>query len=193
MDHVKTDATTSLLLRWRQGDEDALGELAPLVYDELRSLARRYLSGERKGHTLEATDLVHEAFTRLIRMDVDWNDRAHFFAVAAGAMRRILVDHAKAKRRLKRGGGAAMSALDEGLTVAPEPPDDLVELDAALDRLATLDERKSRTVELHYFGGLTYDEIAVALGISRATVKRDLRLARAWLFHDLTGTEVDAT
>jgi RNA polymerase sigma factor (TIGR02999 family) len=179
---------TQLLSDWRSGDQQALDQLMPLIYDELRRLAQHYMQSERPDHTLQATALVHEAYLRLVDMDVTWQDRVHFFAVAARLMRRILVDHAKTHRRAKRGSGQKIT-LDEALLVAPEPAPDLVELDDALQRLATFDSRKSQVVELHFFGGLTYDEIAEAVGISPATVHRELRLAKAWLYHELSQEE----
>jgi RNA polymerase sigma factor (TIGR02999 family) len=176
------ETPTGLLRSWRGGSRDALDRLLPLVYDELASLARRALSGERAGHTLQTRALVHEAYLRLIDADVDWQDRFHFLAVAARTMRRVLVDHARAKRRHKRSG--VRVELDESLPEA-ERPLDVLTLHEALERLAGFDERKSRIVELHYFGGLTHEETAGATGLSPATVDRELRLARAWLKHDL--------
>jgi RNA polymerase sigma factor (TIGR02999 family) len=186
-----SDSTTvtRLLLGWRAGDQGARDQLLSHVYDELHGLAERRLRSEDPGHTLQATALIHEAFLRLVDADVQWTNRAHFFAVAARVMRRILVDHAKARRREKRGGGAARVSLDDALLVAPEPSGDLVALDEALADLEKLDERKAKAVELHYFGGLTYDETAEVLGISAATVHRELRMAKAWLYHELAGHE----
>ena len=180
-----SDSVTQLLGAWRSGDENALAELTPLVYSELRRLAGHYMRSERAGHTLQATAVVNEAFMRMVDMDVPWQDRAHFFAIAARSMRRILVDHAKAHRREKRGGKNTDLTLDEALVVSGEPDPDLVNLDEALQRLEALDERKAQVVELHYFGGLTYDEIAAAMDISAATVHRDLRMAKAWLQNEL--------
>ena len=157
----------------------------PLVYDQLRRQADRYMRGERGGHTLQATALVHEAYARMVDMEVSWKDRAHFFAVAARVMRRILVDHAKSARRAKRGGGAVKVPLDESLFVDRESVSDLVDLNDALVGLAKFDERKAQVVELRYFGGMTYDEMAEALGLSVATVDRELRLAKAWLYREL--------
>lgn len=174
-----------LLLAWRDGDQAALDRLVPLVYDQLHALARRHLRGERPDHTLQTTALIHEAYLRLVGSDVTWEGHGHFMAVAAQTMRRILVDHARARSRDKRGGGAAVVDLDEVQIGSPEPGPELVALDDALDRLAAFDERKARAVELHYFGGFNYDETAEALGISPATVDRDLRLAKAWLYRDL--------
>jgi len=181
-------AITRLLLEWRGGSVRALDQLVPLVYDELRRLARRRLRGERDGHTWSATDLVHEAYARLVEADVEWKDRVHFFAVASRLMRRILVDHARAGAREKRGGGALRVTLDEGLAASAGggAPEALLALDAALHRLAEIDQRKAHAVELHYFGGLSYEETAEALGVSPATVDRELRMAKAWLGRELS-------
>jgi RNA polymerase sigma factor (TIGR02999 family) len=176
---------TILLRAWREGDARALDRLIPIVYEELKDIARRSMWGERPDHTLQATALVHEAYTRLIDSDVTWQDRSHFFAVAARQMRRILVDHAKARGRIKRGGGADRITLNESVAVSPEPPADLVALDEALERLTALDARKAQVIELHFFGGLTHEEAAEALGVSVATVERDLRFAKAWLYREL--------
>lgn len=180
-----TTEVSGLLLAWRRGDPGARDRLMPLVYDELRALARRQMHGERPDHTLQTTALVHEAYLRLCGADVTWDGRVHFLAVAAQVMRRILVDYARARGRAKRGGGAERVALDDARAAAPDRPPDLVALDEAIERLTTLDERKGRVIELHYFGGLTYDETAAALGISAATVDRELRLAKAWLYREL--------
>lgn len=174
-----------LLLAWREGDASARDQLLSHVYDELHRLAQGRLRSEDPGHTLQATALIHEAFLRLVDADVQWTSRAHFFAIAARVMRRILVDHAKARDRVKRGGGADRITLEECIAVSPEPPADLVALDEALNRLAELDERKAKVVELHFFGGLSYEETAESLGISPATVDRDLRFAKAWLYREL--------
>lgn len=186
---MSDDSTTvsRLLLAWRQGDASARDQLLTHIYDELHRLAERRLRSEDPGHTLQATALIHEAFIRLVDADVQWTSRAHFFAIAARLMRRILVDHAKALRRQKRGGGAARVSLDDALLITPEPDADLVALDAALVELEKFDERKAKAIELHYFGGLTYDEVAEILGISAATVHRELRMAKAWLYHRLAG------
>ena len=182
---------TVLLAAWRGGDKAALDRLIPLVYEELRGLAEGYLGRERPGHTLSATAVLHEAYLRLVeRTHPGWEGRVHFFAVAAQLMRRILVDHARARRADKRGGGALR--VEIGPDVPAEGGDgidraDLIDLDRALDRLAVLDERKSRAIELRYFGGLTESEAAAALGISPATARLDLRLARAWLLAELEG------
>ncbi|MDP3909351.1 MAG: sigma-70 family RNA polymerase sigma factor [Gemmatimonadales bacterium] len=183
---------SQLLIAWRDGDQTALARLAPLVYDELHAMARRHLRDERPDHTLQTTALIHEAYLRLCGADVAWEGRVHFLAVAAQMMRRILVDHARGRARAKRGGGDAPITLDDAVVASPERPDDLLALDEALERLSTLDQRKGRAVELHYFGGLTYDETAAALGISAATVDRELRMAKAWLYRELrpeTGAE----
>jgi RNA polymerase sigma factor (TIGR02999 family) len=176
---------TRLLQSWRQGDAGALERLLPLIYDELHAIARRHMQGERPDHTLQTTALIHEAYLRLCGADVTWEGRVHFLAVAAQTMRRVLVDHARARSRDKRGGGEAPVTLDDALAASPERPDDLLALDEALTRLSALDERKARAVELHYFGGLTYDETAAALEVSAATVDRELRMAKAWLYREL--------
>lgn len=180
---------TRLLLDWREGRDDALDELMPIVYAELRRLASRALRGESEGHTLRTTALVHEAYVRLVGASVDWESSSHFMRVASRAMRRVLVDHARKRRSEKRGGGNVAFDLDtlEGVLPAGSRPDDVLALDEALERLITLEERKGRAVELHYFGGLSYDEVADALGISPATVHRDLRMARAWLYKEMQG------
>ena len=180
------ESVTRLLRDWRGGDREALDRLLPLVYDELRRLASHQMRGESSGHTLQTTALVHEAYARLVDVEVPWVDRAHFFAVAARLMRRILVDHGRACRREKRGAGAVKLSLDEALSVTPQPGNELLDLDDALTRLAEFDERKSRVVELHFFGGMTYDETAVVLDISSATVHRELRMAKAWLYGEMT-------
>ena len=174
-------AITTLLRAWRRGDQAAFERLTPLVYDQLRRRARHYLRGERPNHTLRPTALVHEAYLRLVNLDqVDWQDRSHFFALAARQMRRILVDSARARRYQKRGGGAVSVTFDEALAVSRRDPD-LVALVDALELLAQQDERKVRVVELRFFGGLTNDEIAAALGISSDTVTRDWQMAKLWL------------
>jgi RNA polymerase sigma-70 factor, ECF subfamily len=177
---------TRLLKEWGGGNKEALDELMPVVYQQLRKLASICLRAERPDHTLRATALVHEAYLRLVDADVAWQDRVHFFAVSARLLRRILVDHAKAGKRQKRGGGAEMIAFDEAVMVGPRTSGGIVELDYALQRLAALDPRKSDMIELLCFGGLTYDEAAAALKISPATVHRELKLAKAWLHRELT-------
>ena len=176
---------TGLLHQWKNGDQKALDELMPFVYDELRRLSARCLFHERPDHTLRATDLVHEAYLRLMGANVDWQDRIHFYAVAARIMRRILVDYATSHGRQKRGGGAERIPLDESVVIGPEAETIVVELDQALDRLAANDPRKSEIVQLLFFGGMTYDETAAALEISPATVHRELKLAKAWLYREL--------
>ena len=174
-----------MLLDWRSGNEQALQELMPLVYDELRRLANRYMKSERPEHTLQATALVNEAYIRLVDIKISWQDRAHFFAVAARLMRRLLVDHARGHNRAKREGDAARVSLDEVIEVSSTPASNVIAVDEALTRLAELDRRKSEILELRFFGGLNNDEVAEALGVSRATVQRDLRLIKAWLNREL--------
>lgn len=180
---------TRLLQQWRGGDKHALDQLIPIVYNDLRRLARGCLQGERPGHTLRATALVHEAYLRLVDADIAWQDRAHFYAVAARVLRRVLVEYARAHNRQKRGSGQDPvpldKALDSPLLVGPEARAIVVEMDGLLERLAALDARKSELLQLLYFGGLTYDEAAAALGISPATVHRELKLAKAWLRREL--------
>ena len=173
---------TQLLLRWRGGDKQALEQLTPLVYDELRRLAGHYLRHERAGHTLQATALVHEAYVRLIgQQQIDWQNRTHFIAVASRLMRRILVDHARAHAAAKRNPAINASPVDEAKTVAHNPAPNILALDDALEALAQFDERKSHIIELRYFGGLSIDEIGEVTGLSAATIGRDLRMAEAWL------------
>lgn len=183
---TKTDITR-LLHRWRDGDSEALGELTPVLYDELRRIASGQLARERRNHTLQSTEIVHEAFVRLIGTDVPWQDRAHFLAVAARTMRRLLVDHARTRGREKRGGDLARVTLQPYDASAEPVSEEMLTLDHALSALAEQDERAASVVELHHFGGLTYDEVGEALGVSAATVKRDLRVARAWLRREMTG------
>lgn len=191
---------TQTFLRWRQGDAGALDALLPLVYDEMRRLASGYLQNERVGHTLQPTALAHEAYLRLLdQRHVSWQNRAHFMGLAAQAMRRILTDHARRRGAEKRGGGAVHVALEDvdmeggvaALSRAGESPDPLgvsvEDLDTALDRLAQLDERQARVIELRFFTGLSIDEAAEVLAVSPATVKRDWTLARAWLHRELKG------
>jgi RNA polymerase sigma factor (TIGR02999 family) len=179
---------THLLKEWTAGDERALDRLTPLVYEELRQQAARYLRKERPGHSLQATALINEAFLRLIDVkDVQWQNRAHFFAIAANLMRRILVDHARRRDAEKRGGSQMRLTLDEALAVAKEPEVDLLAIDEALDRLAAIDEQQARVVELRFFSGLSVEETAAALGVSPKTVKRDWSVARAWLRREIGG------
>lgn len=176
---------TTLLRAWGQGDQHAFEQLTPLVYDELRRRARRYLRAERQNHTLRPTALVHEVYLRLVNLDqVDWQDRTHFFALAARQMRRILVDSARARQYHKRGGGAVNVTFEETLAVSHRHPD-LVALDDALTALTAHDERKARVVELRFFGGLTNEEIATELRISTDTVTRDWQMAKLWLRREL--------
>jgi RNA polymerase sigma factor (TIGR02999 family) len=180
---------TQLLVNWSQGDKEALNELMPLVYEELRRLAKSYLRRERSDHTLQGTAVVHEAFLRLIDQNrVQWQSRAHFFGVAAQMIRHILVDHARAALAGKRGGGAAKLSLDEAIAVSGPKDVDLIRLDDALKDLARLDQQQGKIVELRYFGGLTIEETAEVLGISPATVKRDWVIAKAWLHRNLTAS-----
>jgi len=176
-----------LLVEWSHGDQDALERLTPLVYSELRRLARRHLSRERSDHTLQSTALVHEAYLRLVdQRNVQWQNRAHFFGVAAQLIRRILIDHARARQAGKRGAGACLLSLDEALD-APSGgrPLDIVALDDALEQLAKIDPRQSRIVELRFFAGLTVQETAEVLNISTPTVNREWNAAKAWLFREL--------
>ena len=177
---------TQLLRNWNQGDERAASELFPIVYEELRRLARRYMSHERPEHTLQTTALIHEAYLRLVdQRRTQWRNRAQFFAVAAQMMRRILVDYARRRAYQKRGGTSVNVFLEENALVAPERGQEIVALDSALGRLAAIDARKARVVELRYFGGLETQEIADVLGISAVTVTRDWKMARAWLRQEL--------
>jgi RNA polymerase sigma factor (TIGR02999 family) len=177
---------TQLLADWSQGDGAALEKLAPLVYEELRRLAHHYMEGQRRDHTLQTTALVNEAYLRLAdQRRPNFTNRSHFFAVAAKAMRQILVNHAKALQSQKRGGDVAKVQLDEGALVSPEQPRSILDLNEALERLATLDSRKAQVVELRYFGGLKQDEIAEVLKISTVTVRRDWVFAKAWLYSEL--------
>ncbi|MGH9941887.1 MAG: sigma-70 family RNA polymerase sigma factor [Pyrinomonadaceae bacterium] len=178
---------TQLLLAWNQGDEAALDKLIPLVSEELRRLARHYMSGERAGHLLQTTALVNEAYLRLVDSSrVRWQNRAHFFAVSAQLMRRILVDLARSRQRLKRGGEALQVSLAEAMIVPQERGTDLVALDEALGALAVLDERKAQVVELRFFGGLSVEETAEALQVSADTVMRDWKTAKVWLLRELS-------
>jgi RNA polymerase sigma factor (TIGR02999 family) len=178
---------TKLLLAWSEGDERAREELVPLVYEELHRLAKGYMRRERSGHTLQTSALVNEAYLRLVGVkDVRWQNRAHFFAVSARLMRRILVDFARAKHDLKRGGGALQVSLDEALAVSPAPSADLLALDEALTRLVLLHPRQSEVVEMRYFGGLSEKEVAEVLKVSLRTIQQDWRLARLWLYRELS-------
>lgn len=179
---------TQLLTEWRSGQPQALDRLTPLVYDELRRLARGYMRTERGSHTLQATAVVHEAFLRLIQANVPLQDRSHFFALASRLMRHVLVDHAKSRSRAKRNVDNRDRVGEEATPVSTRFDVDLLALDDALERLLQLEPRLAQVIELHYFGGLTYDEIAAAMGVSSATVHRDIRLARAWLVNEIGGT-----
>jgi RNA polymerase sigma factor (TIGR02999 family) len=178
---------TQLLTEWRSGHPQALDRLTPLVYDELRRLARSYMRAERSSHTLQATAVVHEAFLRLIQANVALQDRGHFFALASRLMRRVLVDHAKSRSRMKRNSGAKDVAAEDSAETLPPIDFDVIALDDALEGLQRMEPRLAQVIELHYFGGLTYDQIAVAVGASAATVHRDIRLARAWLLNEIGG------
>jgi len=178
---------TQLLAAWREGNQSALDELYPLVYDELHRLARRYMSRERKGHTLQTTALINEAYVRLVdQKNVHWANRSHFFAISAQIMRRILIDHARRHAYAKRGGGARQVSLDETATLTQGDFSEFLRLDEALKSLAQLDPRRSQVVELRYFGGLNNEEIAGVLNISENTVIRDWNMARAWLYRQLS-------
>jgi len=179
---------TKLLKDWSRGDEDALGELAPLVYQDLHQRARNYLRHERPDHTLQPTALIHEAYLKLAsESSAEWDGRAHFLAVASRVMRQILVDHARRHRAGKRGSGAGKVSLDDALVPAHSESADLMALDEALDKLAAFDERKCRIVEMRYFGGCTVEETAQALGIAGITVMREMRVAEAWLRRTMRG------
>ena len=178
---------TDLLAGWRRGEDSAVEQLLPLVYQELRQLARKHMAGERRGHTLQTTALVHEACIRLVGADVEWQDRVHFFAVASRVMREILVDYARARRREKRGGGAIKLPIDEALDAAEDATWDLVDLDLALHELAGLHARQAHVIELHYFGGMKLDEIADVLATTHGSVAWDLRMGKAWLRRKLGG------
>src|SRR5437899_2878104 len=183
---VAPHRVTQLLEQWSHGDDAALAELTPLVYKELRRLAHHYMEGERSDHTLQTTALVNEAYLRLAdQSNPNWQSRAHFFAVAARAMRQILVNYARSNRAQKRGGGAARIELDEAAILSPEQSKEIVDLHEALERLGTLDSRKGQVVELKFFGGLNYEEIAEVMKISAVTVRRDWVFAKAWLHKEL--------
>ena len=188
MDPPSPGAVTELLHAWSGGDDGALEQLLPLVEAELRRLARGYMGRERKEHTLQTTALVNEAFLRLTdAQQIRWQDRGHFLGISARLMRRVLVDHARTRGYLKRGGGAERVTLHEGLVISPDPALDLVALDRALEALARIDARKSQIVELRFFGGLSVEETAEVLNVSPDTVKRDWRLAKLLLLRELEG------
>lgn len=182
-----SDQVTQLLLAWGAGDESALQQLVPLVHTELRRMARRQMRRERDDHTLQTTALVNEVYLRMVDLSrVRWQDRAHFFAMASRLMRRVLVDHARSRRYQKRGGGAVKVSITQALGVRDQIAPDIVALSDALDTLAAVDERKSKVVELRFFGGLSVRETAESLGVSEETVMRDWRLAKAWLLRELS-------
>src|SRR5437667_12885536 len=187
---VSPQRVTQFLQQWSGGDDAALAELTPLVYEELRHLAHHYMEGQRSDHTLQTTALVNEAYLRLAdQTNPNWQSRAHFFAVAAQAMRQILVSYARSNRAQKRGGGAFKVELDEAALVSPEESQEIVDLHEALERLATLDSRKAQVVELKYFGGLNYEEMAEVLKISPVTARRDWEFARVWLYTELRNVD----
>ena len=186
MSELSSREVTHLLLAWRQGEKEAFDKLVPVVYEELRRLAHRYMCGERKDHTLQTTALVNEAYLRLLECSrVNWQNKAHFLAISAQLMRRILVDYARSHRSRKRGGEAERITLDEFKIPSTGPDPDLIEIDDALKSLAEVDARKCQVVELRFFGGLTAEETSEVLGVSPDTVLRDWKLARAWLAREL--------
>jgi RNA polymerase sigma factor (TIGR02999 family) len=186
MQTARPQQVTQLLLDWSRGNKAALDQLMPIVYQELRQLAKSYLKRERPDHTLQPTALIHEAYLRLIEQDMpDWQSRTHFFGVAARLMRQVLVDHARSYRAAKRGGSRPKLSLDEAVVFSYEQADQMVALDTALDKLAAFDERKCRIIEMRAFAGMSVEETAAALGVSAPTVKRELRLAKAWLLREL--------
>jgi RNA polymerase sigma-70 factor (ECF subfamily) len=190
---IQPEAVTQLLLAWGRGEEAALDRLVPIVLAELRRLAHRYIAMERTGHTLQTTELVNEAYLRLVEVrNVTWQDRAHFFAVSARLMRRILVDFARSRNNQKRGGKVEKVSLSDSWIASPIGGRDLIALDDALNALSSTDERKSRVIELRFFGGLSVEETAEALKVSPDTVLRDWRLARAWLARALSKTQLAA-
>jgi RNA polymerase sigma factor (TIGR02999 family) len=192
MDDALGHEITQLLQAWRRGDEAALDKLTPEVYRELHLVAGRCMARERDGHTLQTTALINELYLRLSDLKlIDWQDRAHFFALCARQMRRILIDHARARRSHKRGDGAIAISLDDALAISPEPSADLVAVDDALNQLAKVDDRKSQVVVLRFFGGLSVEETATVLKISPDTVARDWRLAKAWLKRALSENKSD--
>jgi len=184
---VSPQEVTQLLAAWREGDQDALDKLMPLVYDELRRIASRYMKREQAGHTLQTTALVNEAYLRMVgQQNVDWQNRAHFFGVAASVMRHLLVDRARANGRVRRGENPQRVPLDEGAVVSEQKGEELLALDEALTRLNEIDDRKVKIVELRYFSGLSAEETAEVLGVSEITVKREWLKAKAWLYRELT-------
>jgi RNA polymerase sigma factor (TIGR02999 family) len=191
---ASSNEVTQLLVAWGNGDQTALDQLMPLVYSELHRLARRHIKKERPGHTLQTSALLNEAFLRLVdQRDVHWQSRAHFFSIAAQMMRRILVDYARSRRYAKRGGDARQVTFDEELVVSRQLSADVIELHDALNEMAAIDERKSKVVELKFFGGLSIEEIAEVLGVSPGTVMRDWTLAKAWLRLAMESHRINAT
>jgi len=187
MTNSDSQQITSLLVEWSNGNQNALENLMPLVYDELRKIAHRFMRRQSAGHTFQTTELIHEAYLKLARSEEqNWQNRAHFFGVAAQAMRHILVDYARSKQSRKRGGFQEKITLEETAVVTFQRSDEMVQLDDAMKQLALLDERKAQVVELKYFGGLTTEEIAEVLKISPETVKRDWRFSRTWLLREMT-------
>ena len=183
---------TELLASYGRGDKESLDQLMPIVYDELRRQAARYLRREKAGHTLQTTALIHEAYVRLVdQRNMQWQNRAHFFGIAAQMMRRILVDHARSKKRAKRGGSDIRVSLGDAEVAAKDQDLDVVALDEALERLARIDEQQSRVVELRFFSGLSVEETAEVMGISKSTVKRDWSMAKAWLHRELSGESLN--
>ncbi len=185
--NVESGTVTQLLAQWTDGDARALDALFPLVYDELRRLARSYLQRERSGHTLQSTALVHEAYLRLVNQNASWQNRAHFFGIAAQMMRRILIDHARARNAARRGDGVCKVTLDEDVAGVGQRDIDIIALDEALTRLAQLDAQQSRIVELRFFAGLSIEDTSEVMKISPATIKRDWAMARAWLYREMHG------
>ncbi len=189
---TSSQEVTRLLADWRGGDHRALDKLMLLIYDELRVLARRYMKRERHDHTLQTTALVNEAYLRLLgQQQADWQNRAHFFAVAARVMRHLLVDHARSRRYARRGGSALRITLDEAVAASPEASVDLLALNEALGRLNAMDERMCRIVELRYFSGLSVEETAEVLGVSAITIKREWLKAKAWLYRELSSADIN--
>jgi len=190
---MRPSEVTQLLIDWRNGDRSAIDKLMPIVYEELRRIARRYMRQERPSHTLQTTALVHEAYCKLLdQREMQWQNRAHFFAVAAQVMRRLLVDHARTRRYAKRGGGARAVSLDEVALVTEDRAEQVLAVDEALTRLAALDRRKGEIVELRYFGGLSAEETGEVLGVAAITIKREWLKAKAWLQRDLDERQGDA-
>jgi RNA polymerase sigma factor (TIGR02999 family) len=187
---TSSNEVTQLLIAWTDGDQTALAKLTALVHDELRRLAKRYMKRESAGHTLQTTALVNEVYLRLIdAANVRWQNRAHFFAISANLMRRILIDYARSSSYIKRGGGAIHVSLDEAAVFSAERAPDLLALDEALEALSKMDPRKSQVIELRFFGGLSVEETAEVLGVSRDTVLRDWRLAKSWLLREISRGE----